>query len=297
MTDRYIKHNISVLFNVTKIVTIHYYEFDKKFEYSGEKHDFWEMVYVDKGEIDLTAGSRDITLKQGEAYFHKPNEFHRLRANGVNVPNLFVISFVCNSKTMDFFKDKKIKIPSMDRRYIFSIIEEANQTYENLFNTINMKELKTLSEPKIGGQQMIRNYLEQFLITILRNDLKSSANQKNHVFRSTENRIIPDITRILEQNVYGKVSVSDICKKMNYSKAYISRVFLETTGYSIGRYYMELKINEAKKMIREQKYNFAQISDMLSFSEPQYFSRVFKRIVKMTPTQYSQSVGKYSIEK
>jgi len=50
------------------------------------------------------------------------------------------------------------------------------------------------------------------------------------------------------------------------------------------------KIQEAEKLISEKKYNFTQISDMLSFDNSHYFSRVFKRISGMTPTEYKNSV-------
>ena len=50
------------------------------------------------------------------------------------------------------------------------------------------------------------------------------------------------------------------------------------------------KIKEAKKLIREEQYNITQISYMLAFDNPHYFSRVFKRITNMTPTQYKNSV-------
>ena len=48
----YFKTQPQNIFNVTKIVTIHYFEFDKSFVFKGEKHDLWELVYVDKGRVD-----------------------------------------------------------------------------------------------------------------------------------------------------------------------------------------------------------------------------------------------------
>ena len=39
------------IFNIETIITIFYMELSKNFYYEGEKHDFWEMVYIDKGEM------------------------------------------------------------------------------------------------------------------------------------------------------------------------------------------------------------------------------------------------------
>ena len=76
MNTSYKKQKIDSVINVSEIVTIHYFEFDRNFKSHGEKHDFWEIVYVDKGEAIIKTKSREFTLKQGEAVFHKPNEFH-----------------------------------------------------------------------------------------------------------------------------------------------------------------------------------------------------------------------------
>ena len=59
---------------VRKIYTIHYFEYMKNFEFSGETHDFWELQCVYKGEIKVL----DHILKAGQVIFHKPNEFHNV---------------------------------------------------------------------------------------------------------------------------------------------------------------------------------------------------------------------------
>ena len=51
---------------VRKIYTIHYFEYMKNFEFSGETHDFWELQCVDKGEIKVL----DHILKAGQVIFH-----------------------------------------------------------------------------------------------------------------------------------------------------------------------------------------------------------------------------------
>ncbi len=55
-------------------------------------------------------------------------------------------------------------------------------------------------------------------------------------------------------------------------------------------YYMDLKMKEAKKLIREKNYSVSQISDMLGYSSVHIFSRAFKKAVGMSPTAYSKSI-------
>ena len=82
--------SISLMENlvITEIYSIHYFEYTKDFVYEGESHDFWELLCVDNGVIEVTAGDQNLVLEKGEMIFHKPNEFHALRANGQIAPNL-----------------------------------------------------------------------------------------------------------------------------------------------------------------------------------------------------------------
>ena len=68
---------------------MHYYEFDQTFHFKGEKHDFWEMIYVDKGSVEIQSDDDIIILNQGELAFHAPNEFHSVKAKDSS-PNFFV---------------------------------------------------------------------------------------------------------------------------------------------------------------------------------------------------------------
>ena len=89
----YLKHQLNNIINIHKIVTLNYFEFAKDFQYKGEKHNFWELVYVDKGKLTVETDEDSYTLNQGECVFHRPNEFHRHKANGVTAPNYVVICF------------------------------------------------------------------------------------------------------------------------------------------------------------------------------------------------------------
>ena len=52
---------------IKKICSVHYFEFSKTYTFPGEKHNFWEMVYVDKGRI-IEAGSHDYLKDAGGVY-------------------------------------------------------------------------------------------------------------------------------------------------------------------------------------------------------------------------------------
>ena len=88
----------------------------------------------------------------------------------------------------------------------------------------------------------------------------------------------------------SKISLDDVCAHTLFSRSYIQRLFKHQMGTSIMDYYKHLKIDEAKMMIREGKYNFTQISELLSYASIHHFSRHFKEITDMTPSEYASSV-------
>ena len=112
---------------VGKIFSIHYFEYMSNFKFSGEAHNFWEFVYIDKGEAGITHNKSYTVLHKGELFFHKPNEFHSVRATGTIAPNLIVISFECNDKAMNFFNNRRMKIDETAQTLLANIIIEAKR--------------------------------------------------------------------------------------------------------------------------------------------------------------------------
>lgn len=284
----YIIKPIRKIIDVKSIVTILYYELSKDFDYAGESHDFWEMVYVDKGEIVATSDGVRHIVPQGSAIFHKPNEFHRLAANGTIAPNVFIITFVCTSRDMQFFNEKIIEIPAKLRSYIADIIDERHIVRSDPpgTDTVNGRAVG------IASEQMVKLYLEQFLILLLRGEEAAKPGRFSAEREDWDNQLVNDMIHYLQEHIYQELSVSDLCRRFCYSKTQLSKVFKEATGSTIMDYYTRLKIKEAKYMIREGNLNFSQIAVQLSFDNPQYFSRTFKRIAGMTPKEYKNSVLK-----
>ena len=289
MELNYIKHKIANIVSINKIVTIHYHELDRNFFFEGESHNFWEMVYVDAGEVEIIANGKHFHLKQGEMIFHKPNEFHTLKAAG-RAANVFVITFVCSSEAMSFFKGKTITAPAKIKRNISGIIEEYTETF-NIMKSDDT-ELIMKENPPIGGQQMIRIHLEELLILLIRNEQDKRKTKLFPSKESLENYLATQMINIIDENIYNKITVEQICEKLNYSRTYLAKIFKSSTGHTVLEYILMSKIREAKKLIREEKYNFTQISDTLAFDNPHYFSAVFKRITGITPSEYKNSVIK-----
>ena len=281
----YIKTKLETVLNISRIITIHYYEFGPNFVFLGEKHDFWELVYVDKGRVQIRADEEDITLEQGQIVFHRPNEFHSIRSLD-SAPNFFVLSFSCPSAAMSLFDGFSTRLDKKLKGYLFSIIQEAEKTFVIPKNDPYLKKLERKPDAPLGGEQLIKTYLEQFLIFLLRTVTSRIEPQPP---KEEGNPLLTSIQAYLADRVEMKLQIEDLCGEFGYSRSYLSRLFQKETGQSLGRYATKLKIDKAKQWIRETDMNFAQISAKLAFDNPQYFSRVFKRCTGMTPSEFKNS--------
>jgi len=281
---------VELIINIEKIMNIHYYELSKDYYYAGESHDFWEMVYVDKGEFVATADEREIVVHQGQAIFHKPNEFHRVASNNVIAPNIFIITFYCNSQAMHFFEKKVIDVPSKLRKNITMIIEEAQQALLlPLFNPY-INKLDAGHTPPAGAIQMIKLYLEQFLISLYRCASTKTNEQIPSMYQDFDDYLVQEMITYLNNHLMQTISIQALCQEFSYSKAYLSKLFKNKTGRTILEYFTGLKIAEAKRLTRETNLNISQIAAQLGYDSSQYFSRSFKRVTGMTPQEYRQSV-------
>ena len=291
--DQYVMHKIDTIFNITDIVTVYYLELAKDYVFEGEKHNFWEMVYVDKGEIIVTTKGKSFALRENEILFHKPNEFHAIDVSGDKPANIFIISFVCKSEHMKFFEGGKMKLPAKLKKLISNIIDESTHPFVRMEQP-SVAGLKISEDPKVvGTRQLVKIYMEQLLIMLIRNQETPKKNKTMFASREDmENNLVKEIIEYLESKIYSTVTIEEICEHLHYGRTSLCSIFKDVTDYTIMQYYTMLKIAEAKMLIRQKNYNFGEISDMLSFGSPYYFSKTFKKIAGVTPKEYKKSAKK-----
>ena len=283
-------YKVSTLLSISKIVTIHYQRLSKNYVFPEEKHDFWEMIYCDKNDVYVKSDIGTTLLKKGEVIFLAPNEIHSVECDKKNDANIFIVSFVCKSKTMGYFKQKHFVIPDKLRFLLASIMGEAKDTFKIPEFNPNLQKLELKPDPNIGGAQIITNNLEELLIKLIREETAKPTSSEIFISKIENSDAIEDeIVRILEQNIYGKVSLDKISDELHYGKTTLCKTFRTRTGKSIINYYLEMKIEESKKLIRENN-SFSEIANLLRFDSLPHFTKTFKRITTMTPREYKNSI-------
>lgn len=283
-------YKISSLLTISKIVTIHYQKLLKNYVFPKEKHNFWELIYCDKNEVFVTVEDDKKLLKKGEVVFIAPNETHSVECDNLSDANIFIISFDCKSKTMNYFKGKRFTVPEDLRFLLASIMSEAKHTFVIPDFNPNLDKLVLRSDPNVGGAQVIKNNLEELLIKLIRFETAKPTSQEVFISKIEDSDALEDeIIKILENNVYSNVTLDAISSTLHYGKTTICKTFKKKTGKTIIGYYLEIKIEESKKLIRENK-SFSEISSALGFDSLPHFTKTFKRITTMTPREYKNSI-------
>ena len=277
---------------VDKIYTIHYFEYTKDFHFAGETHDFWELLYVDMGVVEVIAGETHHTLFKGDIIFHKPGEFHSLWANGETAPNLVVLTYECNNPAARWFEGKILRIKESERNLLGRIVYEAQQAFSSHLEDPTIKGLERRKEQAFGCENLIKIYIEELLIRLIRrdSDVALPAPLSNPIEQKTKERAFNKVVNYLVDNMTTRFSMEELCRDIGYSRSYLHTIFKNKTGRSVMEYYKRLKLEKAKQMIREGANNFTQISYALNFTSIHYFSKLFKKYIGMTPSAYASSV-------
>lgn len=106
----------------------------------------------------------------------------------------------------------------------------------------------------------------------------------------TNNLIINKVIGFLHTHIENHVSLEEIAEKFNISIGYLSSIFKSVTGMSVMTYLKNIKIDRAKVLLTTTDMNILDISTLLCFCNQGNFTRTFKKITGMTPTEYRNSI-------
>jgi len=277
---------------ITGLYSLHYFQFASGYVFSGEKHDFWEMVYIDQGEAEIGAGKEVRRLDQGQLIFHKPNEFHSIWANYKKGANIFVISFKCASPAMREFRGRQYTLLSSQRRLLSRLIQEGQRAFGPILDVSDQKQLFLDSAAPRGSVQMIVLYLTHLLIDLLRAHEPSPAQATSPRLTGEEDfaACFERTRELMSARLDGTLRFSQVCRGVGLSQTVLKERFRRYAGVTVMEYYRRLRIEEARRLLRAGEKNITQIADELGYSSPAALSRQFKRLMRLTPGEYLRSI-------
>lgn len=276
----YNRTDVENIFAVDRIVTIYFIEISGN---SGESHDFWEMLYLDKGNMTVMLDGHPYQINEGEAIFYAPNVYHSsVKSNDGS--KVAIISFESHSNMMDIFTNQIVKLNAEAKNILSEIIKEGIKYFEDYDGGQKLK--KDAPEYLL---QYLKNHIELLLINIAYQN-KASMPQRPSNIENRYKELSNSIYCYLNEHLRERITIEKISKDFAISSSQIKKIFKENFGCGIIELFNNLKIEEAKRLIRESSMNFSEISEHLAFSSIYYFSELFKRKTGMTPSQYSKSI-------
>lgn len=270
---------------VEKIYAVHYFEYGGICAFSGETHDFWDVLYVDRGTVEVTAGSQSFSLSQGQMIFHSPGQFHTLSAVG-SPPDLMAVSFACSSPAMDFFRGLITTAGETERALLARIMEESTACFSSPLEAPSANGLLLRDNAPFGGEQLVCAALEELLIRLIRRREPPVSS----LHAPSEDASVKRVTAYMEEHLTSPLTLEQICRDNLIGRSQLQKLFHAHTGGGVMEYFGNLKIQAARRMIREGRLNFTQIAARLGFQSVHYFSRRFRKLTGMSPSEYARSV-------
>ncbi|MCI6996537.1 MAG: response regulator [Eubacterium sp.] len=96
---------------------------------------------------------------------------------------------------------------------------------------------------------------------------------------------------ILKYHVDSTLSIRVIADHVGLTPTYLSNLFKKNTGMTIGQYMVDVRVEHAKRLMKNPCLKFYQISDQVGYTDANYFAKIFKKKTGQTPSEYKESIG------
>ncbi len=248
--------------------------------FPGEKHGYWEMMYVMDGNLSATEDSIVYNMKKGDIIFHKPYEFHSFKVNNDSGCTIMVVTFSIDSNLIDALGNGIYKL---NDELHDSLVKCYNHIKDGFMVDFTYIRKKNLDHDSITEALAILS-LEKFLLEVI-----STAKKRVRVDNSTSAENYRRIMEVLSEHVKERLTIEDVAKYCQMTPSNLKKTFGKYSGHGILKYFNLLKITRAKEMLK-MGYTADFISTYLGYSSPSYFSRAFKNEVGVSPLHYKKNL-------
>lgn len=268
----YIKSPVENIISVTSIATVWQLDLRDK-DPEMESHDFPEILYVTEGAGCTVVNGKQLFLQAGQMIIYAPNSVHKPFSGGT----VEIISFDTATVFPVQYCNRPITLSGAQRIRLHQLIMQTLPMFET---RPDIKGMVLKSHADQYDIQNAKNKLELFLLEIIRPD--GGAQQER----------IDTVTDYMLENIHRMLTLQEISNELGISVSSLKRLMQEHYCQSPAKYFGQLKLDEAKRLILNSPMNMTQIAEALGFSSVHYFSRVFKQQTGKSPTDYKECFSK-----
>ena len=228
------------------------------------------LIYCISGEGWFKLGKNTYTVTENQCFILPKNMEHSY-GSSTNAPwTIYWIHF--NGVKAPFFADGFNKPTEISTNYS-SRIEDRLRVFEEIFHTLRQ-----------GYSQANLYYAINCLFYFL-GSIKFMGEYRKSLSYNKEEDIIDKAIHYMQENIEKRITLQDIATYVGLSPSHFSSLFTKT-GYSPLKYLTDLRIQKACHYLDFSDLKVNQICHKFGFNDPFYFTRIFTKIMGVSPTKY-----------
>lgn len=249
-------------------------------------HTFFELIYVYDGKCEQTISGQKHSLSMGDICIIPPGIRHSI---GVFDDSIVLNCLIRKSTLHNIFFNFLSNPNTLTAFFLNNIYSENGNDYI-IFHTGTDMEIQRgflymyweSYNQALYWDQMISYTLMLTFGLLIRNYEKSievpTFTQKADVQRFA-------LLQYIQDN-FSSVTLNQIAKKFHYTPEYTSRLIKSTTGRSFTQILQQVRLEKAQVLLQDTNLSVANIADQVGYESTEYFIRIFKKQMHMTPTEY-----------
>ena len=245
----------------------------------GEAHDFPELSYTASGmSCGIWDGSEGVR-HAGQLRILAPGVLHKKKAPTEGEG--WIIAFSSDSPLLASLYHDVIDLDEAEKKEIAEVFSLGLRCFTGAVSVgyEGGTQLSPDADPLI--LECFKKRLELFLLGLHRRYGRDTTEEKQR-----ENAEIARVRILLSEHIAENLSVEEIARLSGISVSKLKGLFREKGG--VLHTFIRMKIERAKRMIETRQMNFSEIADALGFASLHYFSRTFKTVTGVSPSQFSR---------
>lgn len=238
-----------------------------------------ELILVTGGKASVVMDNKRYQARKGMLFYIWPDVLHTIQADLDDPLYMMSVHF---SYARVGFSDNKWDIGSEGEILPLEAMVELGDYYhiEPLF-----RKMVESWYARLPGYEFITRALFQ---QVTYEAIKNAKNQHQDYGAALK---VEELIRYMRENICGRVTLAELAGRVQLSPTYLSRIFRECTGYGVIMFFNKMKIDKSKELMIEGGKKLKEVAQVLGFSDEFYFSRVFKKIEGINPSEfYSKNV-------
>ncbi|MBR5535024.1 MAG: helix-turn-helix transcriptional regulator [Clostridia bacterium] len=230
----------------------------------------YQLVYIAAGKAHFYFDGKDTVVPAGHMVVYVPREEQKYEYFGEDKTEAYWVHFT-GSNVKGIMRHFDIPF---NENYFYS---GSSEEYKMLFNSM-IHELRTRS---VHYEEMIEMNLRQLFMTIQRTRIERKP--QINTFAQAE---VSYAKKYFFEHYSEDINISDFAQSRLMSVSWFMRNFKQVTGMSPMQYILNLRIENAQMLLETTSYSVNEISSIVGYENQLYFSRLFKKMKGVAPTEY-----------